>query len=827
MIPVDRSDAPSLNFDSDLSAEAWELIEDSYVQMGLGAVQLAMAGNYGVVSPTDPTLSESTALLPVVDPGNQFHYVVNMGGAVTPKGQFTYLPLDQDLYIVDPLGGPLADGQLYVIVLRYLLVELAADSVLTRAKFYEPQYWRLAPPAQRLQLMRFDDYASAAPPTLYNAVALGVVRVTSNNGALTTTLTVTRDAYPFNRPWFSPVDVIHRSYVGTGTVTAANPHGQTLEDLDVGPVPLLQMPRTAGGIIAKDYQYPRCPGHLTQETIAYTSLVQGVVATLQQRPATLGKLLGAVTGQQLAYYYDTVLNQIIVLNPIDQLDTALTLEYTTATSLTPRLVSQTVRVGATGPWEAVISEGRVVQPAALLAEQDVDLSDTGGEVQPMDVYVNGSGVAFRTPQTLLCGARLQTDFPGGLTTPTATLLRAGLPRVLIMDRVPLTATVTVSGTDSLGQILTNAITVNYTPASLFNPDDTLPPPPATNLLDTMILPAGVTLPPELARQRRLVTGAQGGFFYAAQLFTAVTSIRLDNVVGGSQDGTLTLQAILDTRGCCKVAALVLADYRPVSLVDSRLIESTLTDSTRIIAIEQAVLTPVATALNAQLGTTYCKTSFLENFAQPRWADISATLFNEHTDDSAYYKSRAIPINIHTALTGNGYDLGKSTPALLVGHLPQSWRELLTPTPAPDAAFNWRVLLAQVPVFQWVWQYLHGSGIFPRLGWVLPQEQFINGGALRDIPPPDPLTFKPAAQVAAVQCVGTPEWGRLTFTRYADPTGAHGDDTYVFDGPRWVNGPIIDLTTQLPWSVEYTKSLYVELRGRDLTGYVAAFGRPLT
>lgn len=814
MIPVTRDDAPGLNYDADLSADDWEYIENMYVQLGLGAVQLAMAGTYGIVSPTDVTLSDSKNLLPEVDPGDQFHYVVRAGGAVTPKGQYTYLPEDQDLYILDPQGAALADGQLFVILLRYLLVELDADKVYTHTKFFLPKYTRLAPPAQRLVLLRYDDYASAAPSTLYDAVALGVVRVTSSGGALTTTLTITRDAYPFNRPWFSTVDVYHRTRVGTGAVTDTNPHGQTLEDFDVGPVPLFQLQRTTGGIVAKDYQYPRCPGHLVQETIKTTALFQGVAATLQQRPATLGKLTGVTTGRQLAYYYDHVQNQIIILNPINSTDLELTLEYTTATSLAPRLVNQTVRVGAAGSWEAVISEGRVVMPAKLTASQDVDLSDCGGEVQPVDVYLSGQGIAFRNPQTLLCGARLQADFPGGLATPTATLKRSGLPRLLILDRVALTCAVTVTGTDTLGQTLTEIIQVNYTPSALTYPDDTLP-----SLLDSMPLPSGVTLPPELARQRRLLTGAYptGAFFYATKLFATVTSVRLDNLTGGSQDGTLTLQAILDARGCCKLASLVLADQRPAGLVDARLIECNLRDTSPLTALDHAALAGVAATLDTQLGTAYCKTSFLESFAAPRWADLTATLLGENADDSAYYKSRAIPINIRTALAGAGYDLGKSTPMLLAGHLPERWRELLTPEPS---TLDWRVLLAQVPVFQWVWQHLHGSGIFDRLGWLLaPQPTNPDGGALRDVP-------NTPTRLLSVQCLGAPEWARLTFTRYGNPDGSYEDMPWVLEGPRYVHGTLLDLVSVLPWSPEYTKSLYVELRGRDLQGYVVGMGRPL-
>lgn len=811
MIPVSRDDAPGLNFDSDLSSDDWEYIEDMYVQLGLGAVQLMMADHYGVVSPTDPTLVSSKALLPEVDPGNQFHYWVRAGGAVTPKGQFTYLPFDLDLYILDPKGQPLADGQLYVILLRYLLVELESDNVLTRAKFYLPKYTRLAPPATRLMLMRYDDYVSAAPSSLYDAVALGVVRVTSASGALTTALTITNDAYPFNRPWFSPVDVWHRNRTGTGTITDSNPHGQTLEDFDVGPVPLFQLQRTAGGIVAKDYQYPRCPGHLVRETIQSTALVHGVVATLQQRPAALGTLTGTTTGKQYAYYYDHVYNQIVILNPIHSTDLELTLAYTTATSLTPRLVGQTVRVGAAGSWEAVISEGRIVMPAALTAEQDVDLSDLGGEVQTADVFVSGTGVAFRNPQTLLCGARLQSDFSGGRATPTASLKRVGLPRVLIVDQVALTAIVTLSGTDSLGQTLTEAITVNYVPPPLFYPTDPLP-----HELDSVQLPAGVTLPPELTRQRRLVTGTYptGSFFYGTKLFATLTSIQIDQLTGSSRDGTLTLQAVLDARGCCKLASLVTADHRPVNLTDARLVDCNLRDSEALNATDHAALITAATNITATMGTAYCKSSFVETFTQPGWADVAATALAENADDSGYYKSRAIPLNIRAALAGSGYDLTKSTPDLLIGHLPESWRELLTPEPS---TIDWRASLAQVPVFQWVWQYLHGSGLFRRLTRVLPQSQFPDGGALRDVQTTPP-------RVLAVQCLGAPEWARLTVTRYGLPDGSHDDDAFVFDGPRWVTGTPIDLVAALPWSPEYTKSLYVEVRGRSLLGYVAVVGR---
>jgi hypothetical protein len=807
VIPVDRDDAPALSYDSDLSAEDWEYIENTYVQLGLNAVQLAMAGQYGIVTPSDPISSSNKTLLPEVDPGDAFLYHVRAGGAVTQKGQFTYLAQDQDLVIADANSRPLADGQLFVIVLRYLLIESDSDKVMTHAGFYEPKYTRLAPPEQRLQLLRLEDYQTTAPSALYDAVALGVLRITSSEGALTTTLTITRDAYPFNRPWFSPVDAIHRASVGSGTVTATNPHGYTLADLDVGPIPLFQLYRTAGTIIAKDWQYPRCAGNLTREVIKVSSLYKGVVARLTGKPVVMGRLIGNTTGRQLAYYYDPIYNAALLLNPISSDDTELTLEYTTALSLVPRLVSQTVRVGKAESWEAVIAEGRVVPTANLLADQDVDLSDSGGAVQPTEVYVAGDGVAFRNPQTLLCNARINKDFAGGLANPTAAMVRLGLPRLLITDRVPLTCTVTLTGTDYLGQAQTDIITVDYTPEPISHPDDTMP-----HLLDSLQLPSGMTtLPAEIARQRRLIVGSRGSFFYATKLFASISTVRIDDLQGGTTDAALTLQAILDSRGTCKVASLLMVDHRPTGLVDARDIDYVLRDPSTLTV--NAALTTAATAISTTMGQTIYTTTILESLARPLWMDVSNSLLDDNADESAYYKSRAVPINPRVQLSGSDYNFDKSFPSMVLGNLPDQWRHLLTPEPA---ALDWRVMLGQTPIFQWVWEHLHSNGIFRRFATMLPQYFYPNGGAVGNTP-------TGAATHLAVQCLGQPEWARLTFTRYGNPDGSHEDDTYVLDGPRWVTGTIINLMS-LPWSLAYTKSLCVELRGKELPGYVVVIGR---
>jgi hypothetical protein len=89
-------------------------------------------------------------------------------------------------------------------------------------------------------------------------VVLGVVVWDTSAGP--TLYTEATSRYTWLRPWFTAVDVKHRSQVGTGTVSDTNPHGTSLADLLLGDTTIYSQLTSSGMVYSKDYSTAGIPG---------------------------------------------------------------------------------------------------------------------------------------------------------------------------------------------------------------------------------------------------------------------------------------------------------------------------------------------------------------------------------------------------------------------------------------------------------------------------------------------------------------------------------------------------------------------------------------
>jgi hypothetical protein len=227
----------------------------------------------------------------------------------------------------------------------------------------------------------------------------------------------------------------------------------------------------------------------------------------------------------------------------------------------------------------------------------------------------------------------------------------GIIRIIVRDNVDVSGEIILTGTDVTGSPLQETITFSY--------DHTNPngyPPSSGMLLEDdpsqfgklRSTDTGATLVPEMKRATRLITTAQCPCRYSANVFGSVSSIRLENLVGGSISGTITVQALLDTRGLLQLAEVVEREGVVESLVDNRKIMAGLSLPDRGI---HAALSFADVDINDIHNFRY-----IENFSEPKLGDFRLTNVEDplqssydnfatpsRQGDSMFYISRLLPL----------------------------------------------------------------------------------------------------------------------------------------------------------------------------------------
>jgi len=275
-----------------------------------------------------------------------------------------------------------------------------------------------------------------------------------------------------NRPWFSPVDIEHRSYHGSGVASTSNPHAISLNDVSASSTQtLFQIQLDHGMIVSKDKSLAKVPGKLCVETIleaaitedttgSVTGIVGGYWFATSNFPTLVIRATDTSTGFDYAPLQIKRTNKVFLL-PSDQYVSGTDIEVTylttdaaepsTATPITSLSFKQV------GDRETVISEGLVVNS---ITADTLSFSDAGPVPQRFIVYMNSSGEFKRYPQT--CASYVKLSSIG--TTPqsfTQDLLGAAPLKLALQGAVPsptLTVTVQVSGLDQNGSTISEDVT---------------------------------------------------------------------------------------------------------------------------------------------------------------------------------------------------------------------------------------------------------------------------------------------------------------------------------------------------------------------------------
>lgn len=172
------------------------------------------------------------------------------------------LTLNKEAYFDFEWTSNYSDGDIFRVLIRYKLVDTEKDFDI----FGEEQVKRVD--FDSLENSIVVEVASGEEPA-DNEICIGIlklekgiIKIVDTNG----------HHFPYSRPWFSPKDVMHRSYKGSSKVTKSNPHGIGYNDIDSNNT-LHNRLMDNGIIVSSPVSVQDCSGILIQETLYANNII--------------------------------------------------------------------------------------------------------------------------------------------------------------------------------------------------------------------------------------------------------------------------------------------------------------------------------------------------------------------------------------------------------------------------------------------------------------------------------------------------------------------------------------------------------------------------
>jgi hypothetical protein len=197
------------------------------------------------------------------------------GSAVTIRGDVVTLPEAKTVTVAS-----LQRNTVSLVILKKEEIQSSTLAVATTGQTvavgYEQSYSLFTAP-----LESYLDKTLFSGDTLADSVVLASIVWTDSDVPLV--LTDDSYGYSFVRPWFSAVDVEHRSAVGSGTVSSTNPHGVGLSDLTVGSMTLYDQLTNSGMILSKAMSVPGVPGYICFDQFDATTIKTDIDGTVTSK----------------------------------------------------------------------------------------------------------------------------------------------------------------------------------------------------------------------------------------------------------------------------------------------------------------------------------------------------------------------------------------------------------------------------------------------------------------------------------------------------------------------------------------------------------------
>lgn len=491
---------PGLNYGTPLTIDDLGHLETIYTDefrnrtlAAIGDYRTAGAA-YGIVAAADPVnAAASTDPLYVVRNVNDEMTVdVYPGACFTQSGMRVALTEQ----VVQFEMARTTVGSQNVLYVEHVVIPDPDTITKTRYNTNESRRTRIAdetstdPSAQTvLQVASITDWqndTTYTPDRRANIVVLAIVSVVAadNTAGQRVSVDLSRTNVTVNRPWFSPVDIAHRSFVGTGSTDV--PHNLGLNDLSQGDLTLYDQLVNYGMVMGRDRDVPGVPGALCFETITPARLKTdtdgSVTGTLSQLYVELTRFPVRLLG---AYSLPNPDNELLVqllprsnLLLFSQSDvlpaSGARVLYSTVQAAEPlpdSLINDELQVRQPSTAsELVVSGGRghsIIQPRFLdqFANERARISLGTAPAIPKQywVHVDADGALLSTPQHILCATKLD-DLGTSVFQFETTMLGAGRLRIGLQS-VDLVASTSVllrlTGTDNSGNTVTEDINFTF------------------------------------------------------------------------------------------------------------------------------------------------------------------------------------------------------------------------------------------------------------------------------------------------------------------------------------------------------------------------------
>lgn len=413
---------PGLNYDSNLSVDDLKFAQSSFANAVLTATKIVFGsesmstprfGIIDVINPRNIVESEVTRPLAVYNSSNNvLQYNVAPGTATCASGATVTNPsLLEDL----ALARTNADDLLVVFIENQIID--AHPIRLTR--YNTAQAVRLEQATDVIKSALLSDYINPVlfpPSRLLNVVVLAIVKVVSTVSGLELQMDYTASSYSFNRPWYSPVDVEHRSKIGSGAVTDTNPHGTTFNDLSSGSLTIYDQTLPTGVVLAQDQATKGIPGTICLETVTVSRILTDAGGS-----ATSGSRFGGVGAKYIvlskfpvritAFYlsshkgraiaWDLIPGTRTVVLPSPEVFTSTAImQYNAVQALEPpaTIISSLLSFGQPNQASEIVVSGGI--SLSELANPTIDFDGSGPVPRDYIVFVKPDGTLLRTPEPI-------------------------------------------------------------------------------------------------------------------------------------------------------------------------------------------------------------------------------------------------------------------------------------------------------------------------------------------------------------------------------------------------------------------------------------------
>jgi len=471
-----------LNYDAVLSAEDYRTYRDLLEKAIIDRFKLASgsppntAARFGIVDVINPALISTTEptrpLLVKLSTLDATKVDVNPGYAVSPSGAIMGLP--SGLVTQQVLE---AAGSEFLVDLPYaLLLEAGIDSSQgsNLPNDYMVNQW-----SQEVATVTFKSVriVNGWTPT-ENQVVLGVVNAFKLSPTqYSLQLDLTQNIYPYTRPWYSVIDMEHRSYVGSGQVTDTNPHGTSVNDLTpAGTVGLFQGLSSTGLVVSRDRVINKMTGaKLCVETVPYTrvktdasgaitagspySKAGALYVELVGYPARLGSVYDESTPAYSLAAEMVPKTNILVLGPNETVATGQTLvvEYTQADALLPPVNPTTnlLTFGVPGQDEVIVAGGLTF---ASIPDPTVSLEGLGPFAREYHVSLTSEGSLIVYPQVVLPAIPINTSLTPAIQPSVPSRISIGVTNTTGSPSFGIV--VVIQGKDENNTSISETLTIN-------------------------------------------------------------------------------------------------------------------------------------------------------------------------------------------------------------------------------------------------------------------------------------------------------------------------------------------------------------------------------